>query len=274
MSPRTISAILACVTAAACGGTSVGSPAPAGTTPQTPAPKGDWSCVSLVTTDEARVRTEVSTPPASEAFDLYFVEAYYDIGLPGLTVTACPELDTACASPIATAKADDYGGATLSVPGGLPAFGGYLKITYPGMPDNYLFHAGASVAPGARSLDVVVYTAAASTLTYDQVGLPVDLQHGLVGVRAVDCSGAPASGVELSFETDHPGELVTAYFAGGGATLSRTATATDATGAAYLFDVPPGAIGVVGRLGGAPAVEGLGFAYAGAVTSVVVRPAE
>jgi hypothetical protein len=230
--------------------------------------------VSLVTADEARVRTEVSTPPASEAFNLYFVEAYSDKGLPGLTVTACSELDTVCASPIATAKADAYGGATLSVPGGLPAFGGYLKITYPGMPDNYLFHAGASVAPGATSLDVVVYTAVATVLTYDQVGLPVDLQHGLVGIRAVDCSGAPAIGVELSFETDHSGALVTAYSTGGGATVSRMATVTDATGAAYLFDVPPGAIGIVGRLDGAPAVEGLGFAYAGAITSVVVRPAE
>lgn len=252
----------------------MGSPAPAGTTQQAPAPKGDWSCVSLVTADEARVRTEVSTPPASEAFDLYFVEAYSDKGLPGLSVAACPELDTTCAFPIATAKADGYGGATLYVPGGLPSFGGYLKITYPGMPDNYVFHAGASVAAGGKSLDVTVYTAVASALTYDQVGMPVDVQRGLVGVRAVDCSGAPASGVELSFETDRTGELVTAYSTGGGAAMSRMATVTDATGEAYLFGVPPGAIGVVGRLDGAPAVEGLGFAYAGAITSVVVRPAE
>jgi hypothetical protein len=70
--------------------------------------------------------TEVSTLPTTRAaFSVHFTEAYTDASLPGVQVEACPSFDRTCEQPIATVLADEYGLATLFVPGGLATFDGH-----------------------------------------------------------------------------------------------------------------------------------------------------
>jgi hypothetical protein len=269
------SAILACMTAAACG-SSAGSAS--STAAQPVPPKGDWSCVTVPAQPaEARLRGPVdrlaSTPPAgSTSLSVYLAEAYTDEGLPGVWVTACNAIDATCAWPLGRVQTDEYGLATLIVPGGPTPFSGYLKVTAPAMPDNYVSLAGRPTTYGSDAVTLTVYTTAALSLTYAMAGLPYDAQHGLVHVDVSDCSGAAAAGVALDFEGDQLGGITTGYCVGNGSALSRTATATHGGGAAFAFGVVPGPIAVLGELEGRIVGDAMGFAYAGAVTSVSLRP--
>jgi hypothetical protein len=275
MASLRLSAILVCVTAAACG-SSAGSASSTG--PQPSAPMGDWSCVSLATPGAqakrpGSVETLVSVPPpgstgGSTSFSVFLAEAYTDEGLPGVWVTACNAIDATCAWPITRVQADEYGLATLTLPEPASAFGGYLKVTAPGMPDNYVSLAGHRATYGSDATTLTVYTTAALSLTYSLAGLPYDAQHALVHVDVGDCSGVAASGVAITFEADQLSGITTGYSVGDGSAMSRTATSTDGSGAAFAFGVVPGPVAVLGRLEGTIVGDAMGFAYAGAVTSM------
>ncbi len=277
MSPLHVSAIVACVTAAACSASSGGSAGSAGSAPQ-PAPlHGDWSCASVVTgVAEVRAqsspRAEVSTLPVTgAAFSVHFTEAYTDASLPGVQVEACPSFDRTCEQPVATGLADEYGLATLFVPGGLATFDGYLKISATGMPDNYASLVGRQAPYGSAYLSVPVYTSAALALTGQMADLDVDAQHVLLRVDVLDCSGNPAMDVAMQVEGTEPG-FATAYFVGGGDALSFAASATDASGVAIVFRVTPGPLEIEGRVAGRSIGPAWTYAYRGAVTSFVLRP--
>lgn len=280
MSPLHVSAILACVTAAACSASSAGPVGSAGSTGSAaqPAPlHGDWSCASVLTgVAAARTapspRAEVSTPPATgAAFSVHFTEAYTDASLPGVQVEACRSFDRSCEQPTTTVLADEYGLATLFVPGGLAAFDGYLKVSATGMADNYVWLAGRQAPYGSAYLSVPIYTSAALALTGELADLDVDAQHALVHVDALDCSGNPAMDVAVQVEGTEPG-FATAYFVGGGDALSFAATTTDASGVAIVFRVTPGPLEIEGTLAGRAIDAAWTYAYRGAVTSFVVRP--
>jgi hypothetical protein len=276
MASLRLSAILACITAAACG-SSAGSASSTGAQP--PPLQGDWSCVTLraqradAKRGHAPITRLASTPPSGlTTLSVYLAEAYTDEGLPGVWVTACNAIDAVCAWPLARVQADEYGLATLTLPAAATTFGGYLKVTAPAMPDNYVSLAGRQPTYGSDAVTVTVYTTAALSLTYAIAGLPFDAQHGVVHVDVDDCSGAPAASVALAFEGDQLGGITTGYGVGDGSAVSRTATATDGSGAAFAFGVVPGPIGVLGELEGTCVGDAMGFAYAGAVTSVTLRP--
>jgi hypothetical protein len=217
-------------------------------------------------------RVEVSTLPTTRAaFSVHFTEAYTDVSLPGVQVEACPSFDRTCEQPIATVLADEYGLATLFVPGGLATFDGYLKVSATGMPDNYVSLVGRQAPYGSAYLSVPIYTSAALALTGEMADLDVDAQHALVRVDALDCSGNPAMDVAMQVEGTEPG-FGTAYFAGGGDALSFAASATDASGVAIVFRVTPGPLEIEGSLAGRTIGAGWTYAYGGAVTSFVLRP--
>jgi hypothetical protein len=275
MSPTNLVALLACLSTVPACAVSTGSPGSG----DPPAPvaqvaaAGDWSCVLGENAPAAPPsQGTTSTPPStSRSFTVHLSEAYTSVDVGRVQVTACDALDEACAEPLAQAQADDYGLATLNVAGGVAAFGGYLRVSGPGMTDNYVFLAGRALSYGDAALDLVVYTPSALAITADTLaGVPLDPQRGTVRVEVRDCAGALASGVAVTLGSD--GAIAsTQYFVGDGAALSSRADATDASGVALGLGVSPGAVGVAAKLEGRP-FGAMGFVYAGAVTSLVVRP--
>jgi hypothetical protein len=238
------------------------------------APTGDWSCLAVALTPAVRDAVTATLPPATsspDTFTLHFVAAYSDEGVGGVQVTACPLLDDACTAPMAQAQADDQGHTTLTLPGGLSGFDGYLKVYGPGMTDNYVFLGGRAPADAGTSLDVVVYPPSAVAITAQLSGVAFDPTRGLLRVDTRDCSGVPAAGAQVLIGSNDP-FTATEYSVGDGEALSRTADVTDATGVALGLGMAPGAVGVAAKLDGQPVGGAIGFVSAGAVTSIVVRP--
>jgi hypothetical protein len=99
----------------------------------------------------------------------------------------------------------------------------------------------------------------------------LDPQHGVLRVEAHDCVGAPAAGVSLD-PSASIAEAQIAYFAGDGSVLEPGATATDETGVAIAFGVAQRSFGVQEAIARKAVGGALGFAGAGAVTSVVALP--
>jgi hypothetical protein len=252
----------------ACSGATTNSAAPNETKYQT----GDWSCVGAlggVTPQKAEL--VVSPKPTPEnTFSVHLVEAYSNAPVGGVQVAACNAFDFNCASPLDQVRADDTGLAVLTVPGGLPAFEGYLRLTG-AMPENDVFFAGRASPNGIALVDVTVYTAAALGVTASLAGATLAPQQGLVRVDAFDCSHAAAAAVALAIApgSEQPGAWIE-YFVNDGAVITRDAAGTDVTGVAFVFGVVPGAIGVSGTVAGKPLGEAVGFVHAGAVTSLVV----
>jgi len=259
---------------AACSGTLAASTDPS-TTGTTPASASDWTCVA----DAADAGTLMTyhAPQASAAaatgdsFTVHFREAYSTADVGGVSVSACLMFDEDCASPLAHTQADDSGLATLTVPGGLRSFNGYLQITAATMPTNLVFVPGRSPAYGSSAIDIDVYTATALGITATLAGVTIGADLGVVRVDAHDCASAPAAGVALSIASQD-GPVVTRYFTANGADFSQTAKTTDATGVAFAFGVVGGMIGVAAEVDGAPVGGSIGFARPGAVSSVLVRP--
>jgi hypothetical protein len=279
MKPMALLLIALC---AACGG----SPTVAGA--ERPAAPGDWSCVAGAGSAEGGYTTLISvsiapSPSASGAYTPFTVHlrdaaTMADVG--GVSLAACATLDLPCASPLTIGQADEYGLATLAVPGGLASFDGYLQVSGGGVPTNLLFLPGRTVAAASNAVELDVYTASALALTASQAGLVLQPQAGgvtlqpplgIVRVDALDCDGTPARGVSVGVETGD-GEAVTVYATGDGAGIARGVEGTDPTGVAFAFGVMEGMIGVTGRADGVPVAGTLGFARAGAVSSLVLRP--
>lgn len=266
-----IAATLACLALPACAGV-VANPTRAAVRTTAPA-AADWTCVGAA----------VDTSPAltGDSFRVHFRDATSRADLAGVTVAVCGTLDEACTSPLAQTAADDYGLATVAVPGGLASFDGYLQLAGPSMPPNLVFVPGRALDDGV-AVDVDVYSDAALDSLAALAGVTLEgaqalsggstgLALGVVRLDVADCAGAPASGVSVAVGSQS-GPLVTRYFAGDGVPFSADAKTTDATGVAFAFGAAAGAIGVAAKVDGAPVGGARGFARPGAVSSVVVRP--
>ena len=268
-----LSATVACLSLAACSGAVAGSTAPsaAGTSP---ASAGDWTCVT--TADAGPLAADplpqaTAVPGGGDSVAVHLREAYSAADVGGALVTACLMFDEDCTSPVAQTLADDAGLATLPMPGGLPAFNGYLQVTAAAMPTNLVFVAGRSPPYGSSVFQVDVYTDTALGITATLAGLTIGPALGVLRVDARDCANAPAEGVTLTIGSQD-GPVVTRYMENDGADFARSGRATDATGVAFAFGVVDGPVGVAAAVDGAPVGGSIGFSRAGAVSSVVVRP--
>ncbi len=284
----TASSLLVAVSLVACSAVPVSggaSPAPSGSPP--PAVTGDWNCLmGSIAIDPQVQRIPPVTAPAparrppplqplrsGDTFGVHLFEAYSHADVGGVQVTACNAYDPDCASPLGHAQADDSGLATLTVPGGLAGLDGYLRITGTLMPDNDVFFGGRVRAGDTNPVDVTVYTGPALGITETLAGETLDPQLGMVRVDAVDCAQAAAGGVGIAIEHGSVASSPVEYFTSDGEMLSRTAGVTDTSGVALVFGVSPGAIGFTGHVQGVTIGSTVGFARAGAVSSVVLRPA-
>lgn len=264
----------------------------AGTTPPeaSPAHAGDWTCVGRA----------VAVPRATVEPTGPFVVSLQDAGtharLPGLRLAVCARADEDCATPVSQGMTDDRGEAKLSA-GSIPpsSFDGFLRVSGPGIAPHFVFLREREGACASCALVVPLYTPSALHVITRMTGLALDARSGLVRAELEDCAGAPARDVSLSIGSFGCSEVgaregfvkrgspffgpdggcagpVVAYATGGHGDVTRAALATDATGVAFGFGVPPGPLAVVELLDGNTAAGALGFARGGAVSEFVLRP--
>jgi hypothetical protein len=174
-------------------------------------------------------------------FSVTFVSLTTEEPFIGASVQACSKLDYTCASPLDTATADSTGMVTLTVPGGLSGFDGYLDVT-----GGQVGGSGASVFPSLwYPVPFVVadgWRGRTLLLSSDEfvalagaTGTTLDPTRGHVGVNAEDCAFGPAAGVTFAVDVADA-QTVSFYLVNGVPVTS--ATATDQSGLAAFVNLP------------------------------------
>jgi hypothetical protein len=161
-------------------------------------------------------------------------------------VQACDRLDFLCNNPLQQATTDDGGIARLTLPGG---FNGYYTLVANGYIPS-LLQRPAQLAPEYSQNGMVSPTTL--TLGEQVVGVNQDNNNAVVIVTLEDCASAPAVGATVEVSSPATGEQVV-YFQDRLPTAS--ATSTDVTGSAMIFNVPPGSMTVTGYFAGHHAVR-------------------
>lgn len=270
--------------AAACSGSS-----PSWSPPQPEAPPGDWSCLNPLAL--ASPLTAVQ-PPRGFAVSLEDAATHAPVG--DLRLAVCARNDQDCASPISRATADGSGHATLSAPEGPSTYDGFVRVSGPGVATHHFFLPGRVAACDSCALALPLYTPSALEAIAGTTKLSLDARGGMVRTDLEDCAGTAAPGVSVSIGSFGCSELgattkgaarsgfvtpeecaapAVAYATGGyGNGFTRAALATDATGVALGFGVPPGQLGIAEVLDGKTVAGALGFTRGGAVSEFVLRP--
>ncbi len=181
----------------------------------------------------------------------------------GLAVAAFRVGDDA--TPLATATTDAQGNYSLSVTANGASLDAYLRATKAGFVDLYLYPRAALDAnfTGAN-LDML--TMANLGFLHTLAGGGQQAGKGLIGLTVTDAAGAPVAGATVS---STPASGNARYNSGG--LPSSTATATDADGVAFLFNVP-GAVTVTATKAGMTFHAHLVNARADKFTTTTVAP--
>ena len=151
----------------------------------------------------------------------------------GASVHACSTLDIACANPIASATSNDAGIALITVPS---RFSGYYELMASGFTS-----AVASRTPqlsdesGQQGMADLALIAAGGGLA----GVTADPTLATSIVSVLDCNENPATNMLIEVGAPGPSEKLV-YLAD--SLPSASATQTDATGSAIIYNVPPGTL--------------------------------
>lgn len=268
---------------AACGGSE------SATAPFSSTHPGEWTCVGR----GAAEGPLAAVHPPVDRFAVALQDAYTHAPVADLRLAVCARSDEDCADADSQGTADRSGAATLTAPGRVSSFDGFLRVSGPGFATHYVFLGGRRGACASCALVLPLYTPAALEATARMTGVTLDARGGMVRTDLEDCAGAPAQGVSLSIGSFGCSELgatkglvrtgfpfgpegcagpLVAYATGGHGDVTRAALTTDATGVALGFGVPPGPLAVVELLDGKTVAGALGFVRAGAVSEFVLRP--
>lgn len=182
----------------------------------------------------------------------------------GLTVQACPNLDTECASPVGDAVTDAAGSFTISLEEG---FRGHLFVPPPAE-DPMLAPLKAHIFPPPSS-DPSVPVRGGLVVTNLQfvgglamlAGRTLEPGTGQIFFTAIDCQGDVLEGVTVSAASSTPETLVAYLGASGQPDLALAGTGS--TGQGAIINVPTGFV----TIRGIHANEGLIFEQ-----SVIVAP--
>jgi hypothetical protein len=190
--------------------------------------------------------------------------------IPGLDVRICTALDFSCASPIGNATSAANGNAVLVVPKGFDGFyevrapegSGYPPVLIRRMPQLHDEWTGHAVTKKE-----LLETGASL------VGIPVDPAKGIAILSGTDCGHKPRPGLTFSVSNLAPDEKVVYIDS---SLPSDTATSTDGTGSALVYNVPPGTLTMTGFVlinGAYRPIKTLGaLARTGWLTFVQLRP--
>jgi hypothetical protein len=161
----------------------------------------------------------------------------------GAIAKACHREDLTCANPISTGSTDASGKVTLALPDAPAAgygFQGYFDISSPQQAMvHYLYFLSFPLSEPHAQLAMLVLTPGALDGMVAVAHVTLDPTRGQVAVVAQDCllTGAPG----VSFAADAiDAQTRELYFIA--SELSTTATATDSSGLAFFFNVPPGSL--------------------------------
>lgn len=216
------------------------------------APGSDWSCLGT---------TEATPLPIAvgQGRVVYSVQALdFTTRQPsrGLMARACALADVQCAEPVTPwLPTDDQGWIDLTLSQG---FAGYLEFQGEGRAPG-TFYLGEPLSE-STTLNYPIYSIAREGLVAlaGILGITLEPQLGLLGLRSFDCNGVTAP--DVTFSKLGVGERW--YFADGLPTVTATTTGSDGYGG--FANVPPGVASV-------DALAPTGVSVSGA-RSMVVRP--
>jgi hypothetical protein len=167
--------------------------------------------------------------------------------LPGVKINFCAREDTTCATPLATATSDASGAATLTAKSSADGIDGFLEFTGGGVAPTMLFASKTnpvSIYDNGTLIPLLLSTTTLGLLT-SVIGVTVDPERGSLIFTGEDCTGRTTAGISVAASTiDDKSTL--AYISG--SLPSKTATATDPSGAGTFLNLPPGPVDVTGTL--------------------------
>jgi hypothetical protein len=165
------------------------------------------------------------------------------VGTPiaGATLQACDTLDLACQMPTAQATSDDGGIALITVPGG---FDGFYQLNANGYPPGLI---ARTPQLHDESSQQGIVSASTLSLAEGLIGVMQDPNDTIAIATVDDCSSNPAVGVTIEVGAPTANEKVV-YLQNKLPTPS--ATSTDVTGSAVVFNVPPGTVTLTAYLPG------------------------
>lgn len=228
---------------AGAGGTAGGAAGAAGTGGAAGAAPADFSCVPVTAVDPKPAGTSVT-------FDFFVTNYSGGTPLDGYVLKACKKDDAACATPLDTKTSDAMGKVTftVAVDANSAGFDGYIDATDPAKaamfyPTLYAFgnHAAIGQLAGMSTWGVAVFPTGLFGAATAIGGVTVEKANGHGHVLHVtrDCNWAAATGVSVTPTAGADGaKTVIRYTAG--SSLSKTATETSSSGAAFVFNVLAG----------------------------------
>jgi hypothetical protein len=192
----------------------------------------NWTCLGNVTWPQPDGGAQQATLTLTDAFTTMLVAP----PVPGVSVKSCSLDDVPCMSPLSTGTTDDAGVVTLpDLASPIIGFGGYFEMTAPAyVPNLYYLSFPLSQANALLGLSMMSQTALADALA--EVNVTPTPGLGTVWVQVADCLLIPAPYVVV--KADGIPQTSVVYYAG--SNPSATATSTDFSGWAFIYNVPPG----------------------------------
>jgi hypothetical protein len=239
------------------------------------APSGPWRCL-----DAPAESVVPSASTATVRFEACDFVSNCRTPVTDLRARLCDKLDVGCLNPYVADIRDRDGQIEVEVPTGQGGFDGYLEVTTALAPcfDTTVFGAAAEgllcqlvpdcdlsaptaacdvplyspvmwffnppvVADIEQPISLQLYPTAALPLVLDAAGGEFVPGTGSVFMTAIDCDGAPASGVTLEI-AEYEDQAYPLYFDTG--VLSNTAASTDSSGIGGFIRIPPGFVEITG----------------------------
>jgi hypothetical protein len=167
----------------------------------------------------------------------------------------------------ATTAAD--GTFALSIPSGGNAVDGYIKATKATYRDTYL-DPPTVIYQNLAGAAVLILQPQTFSLLVGLAGATQSDANGTIGLVILDCDNNPVAGATVAAQVNGADVGMTRYT--NGMLPSNTATMTDATGLAFVFDVPPGDVTVSAQVGGQALRSHVVAIHALANTTTAIRP--
>ena len=193
----------------------------------------NWTCVNNVVWPQPDAGSQQATLTITDGFTGMLIAP----AVSGVAVKSCGMGDDGCMSPLSTGVADDAGVVSLPslVVSPFGGFNGYFEMTVSGYVQNLYFLAfPLSQANAQLALSLMSQTTLASAQA--DVNVTPTAGRGTVWVQVADCLLLPAPGVVVKADGLPPASVV--YYEGSHPSL--TATSTDPTGWAFIYNAPMG----------------------------------
>jgi hypothetical protein len=190
------------------------------------APNPTWACLEETAVD--------STPTDKVHVKLTTIDLLSQRPIPGVRLTLCAKLDANCVKSLGEFQSSQSGEIDVEMPAG---FDGYFQTEGEGLYPMLFFPPNTRIQRAPGSLPMVAKSFFATM--FSGVGGPVSEDRTVVMTTALDCLGKPAPGLILS--TPQADDKTVGYVLQGGLP-SRSAIATDASGAGGFVNINPGTV--------------------------------